>query len=85
VSRPDLARGPSAKGSVVTDGMLALTTLQPCQSINVAPQPMQRVRRSMATLITRRVVMESRHYITRGNPYYWAYRGTRRIFGKRTS
>jgi hypothetical protein len=78
----DVPRKELAAQSVVTDGALALVSLQPCETI-VLPLSMEKRRRNAFFLTARRVVMESRNYITRGNPYYWAYRGIRKTVFRR--
>ncbi|MBI5086566.1 MAG: LssY C-terminal domain-containing protein [Acidobacteria bacterium] len=77
VARQDRALHTSDKGPVVTDGSLAVVAIQPCDTVEVAQQPLKKPRRARPLLMARRVVLETRYYITRGNVYYWAYRGIR--------
>jgi hypothetical protein len=48
-------------------------------------KPMKRPRRAFPTVIARRFVLEGRNYLTRGNAYYWAYRGVRWSFTPKSS
>lgn len=73
IERPELAgKTPRA----VTDGALYLLRPRACQQ---APMPgadaFRRPRANLAKAIVRRAMLESRHYLVRGNAYYWAYKG----------
>lgn len=71
VERPSLASTSRSNPSRVTDGALLLVSLRDC-----SPQPgqselLKRPRRPVLLLVTRRFILETRHYLTRGNTYYW--------------
>ena len=76
VERPSAVRTQGKHASNITDGRAALITLRDCAAggqfadTQPASRPRLRVVRSM-----RRVLLETRHYLLRGNPYYWAWRG----------
>ena len=73
VERPALAIE-SAK--IATDGALHVIDAQACrQPLAEVAVPMKRV--SVGKSILRRTILESRHYLFRGNGYYWAFRGLR--------
>lgn len=74
VDRPDLDYGPS----ITTDGALASVSLGRCAA-PALPQPgaaPHRHRDAWPVRIVRRASLESRHYLLRGNIYYYGYRGT---------
>lgn len=74
VGRSGLERRAADRGPIITDGSLLVVGVQPCTARQDPPSPLPKYRRSLAVRAVRRVVLETRHYITRGNPYYWAYR-----------
>ena len=80
VLRPRLSNQERSAGRrSITDGSLAVVLLRECpspQPDSVHPKP----RRSRSALIFRRVVLETRHYWTRSNLYYWTQRGARWTF-----
>jgi hypothetical protein len=76
VQRPDLKTS-SRVTEVVTDGALSLIRLQPCEAGEDKPGLYRSPRRPLPVRLTRRVILESRHYFTRSNVYYWAYRSVR--------
>jgi hypothetical protein len=59
-----------------TDGALALAALRPCEARRLV-NPEKPKRRPVALAAVRRVVLETRQYFLRGNPYYWGYRAVR--------
>ncbi len=80
VIRPHLTSQERKGGRhALTDGSLAVVLLRECSS----PQPHSVHRKpqlSKTALISRRVVLETRHYWTRSNLYYWTQRGARWTF-----
>ena len=61
---------------IITDGRLGVVRLLPCTAGAQQAGTMElRSRRKLAARITRRVMLETRHYLVRGNVYYWAFRG----------
>lgn len=80
VQRPDSAISTRA-AEVVTDGALALIRLQPCDAGDDNSRLHRTTRRPFPARLTRRVILESRHYFTRSNVYYWAYRSVRWSLG----
>lgn len=77
VERPELEAGRTNRTLRVTDGALAVVKLRTCSQ----PMLRQRYARSRDHRIhyrlTRRIVLESRNYVVRGNPYYYAFRAIR--------
>lgn len=74
VERPELAA--SNNGRMMTDGALHLLTPRECQQASIpSADAFTRPRANLTRVIIRRAVLESRHYLVRGNAYYWAYRG----------
>lgn len=71
VERPALA----ADGvGMTTDGAAHVIDARPCrQQITGVAEPLKKV--SLGKAILRRTILESRHYLLRGNAYYWAFRG----------
>lgn len=64
-----------------TDGKLAIATIKLCDASAANPDALvtlQRPRNRMPMRVARRLVLETRQYVTRGNAYYWAYRGVRK-------
>ncbi len=76
--RDYLRRRTADKGPIITDGALAVASLQDCAASETQEQPFLKRKRRIPVLIARRAVLETRQYVTRGNPYYWAYRSVRR-------
>lgn len=77
VDRPAAVRD-GGEQSVVTDGRMAVLKLRQCSGVSsqdgaVDSKPL----RSHAARMLRRVLLETRNYGLRGNPYYWAYRAVR--------
>jgi len=61
-------------GPALTDGRIAILSLQPCSaSVDTGAQPSPRPPGSKMTRLIRRVVLESRSYILRENVYYWTF------------
>jgi hypothetical protein len=76
VDRPEAAIQPEHASAIVTDGRLAVIAfVDGCKAqsgefpLNLPAPPKSRV-----TRIVRRMVLEGRQYVLRGNAYYWAYR-----------
>lgn len=66
-----------------TDGKLAAIELKRCRPAGVHPQPQQQAPRVGAIYAgTRRVILETRNYAIRGNPYYYALKALR-VYGRR--
>lgn len=82
-SRAALESPRSPSGVRVTDGGLAVVWLRGCRSPEASAR--LKCRHRILHAVTRRVVLETRHYITRGNPYYYAYLAVRRRAAKRVS
>lgn len=77
VERPGLTEA-AGKDDTITDGRLAVVTLRPCTN----RQPFLRytpVGGSPVTRVARRLVLEGKHAILRGNVYYWGYRLVRHV------
>jgi hypothetical protein len=68
-----------------TDGALRVARLGRCSTDLSARKPIKRPKRPFTTAIARRFVLETRHYLTRGNAYYWTYRGVRWSFSAKSS
>jgi hypothetical protein len=71
VERPAVRRD-RARGLGITDGILFMPALRSCVASQLDPGLPARLRKPWAVAATRRVILESRYYLTRGNPYYWA-------------
>ncbi len=79
IERPELAL---KSGAGSTDGAAVVVSLKACAPAPDGPA-LKRPHRSLAVLGVRRVVLETRQYITRGNAYYLAYRAVRWTFSPR--
>ncbi|MBM3813536.1 MAG: hypothetical protein FJW20_18080 [Acidimicrobiia bacterium] len=81
VERPE-AKNRDGTG-IETDGRLAIVRLLPCtgEEQQMAP-PAEDFRRGLPFRLAQRVILETRHYLVRGNPYYWVVRGVRRSRGR---
>lgn len=66
--------------AAVTDGAVWAAQLQPCQAAPPIALALLKPNRSRAALSVRRVVLESRYYLTRGNAYHFAYESVRWAF-----
>jgi hypothetical protein len=75
-----LDRASNDVSTAVTDGALIVAQLRDCTAPARTTRPLKRPKRAFTTVIARRFVLEGRHYMTRGNAYYWAYRGVRWTF-----
>lgn len=74
LARPEIATQPG----VATDRRLAVVRMIDCQASPLLPAGSKiRAARSLFFRATRRVTLETRHYLMRGNVYYYAYRGIR--------
>jgi hypothetical protein len=76
VDRPAAVHIGTAEDVLVTDGRLAVVWLRDCaeQHLEVSSAPLPG---SSVTRLARRILLESRQYLLRGNAYYWAYRAIR--------
>jgi len=74
VNRPTLA---SSYGDPITDGRLAVVRLQDCRGAAITDQPPHQ---STGARLARRLVLEARYSVLRGNVYYWAWRGIRHVW-----
>jgi hypothetical protein len=72
-------RKPRAE-EVISDGALWTAQLQPCEAHPPVALALLRPKRSRVALSTRRVVLESRYYLTRGNAYHFTYEAVRWAF-----
>ncbi|MCW5980407.1 MAG: LssY C-terminal domain-containing protein [Bryobacteraceae bacterium] len=80
--RPAAVHAPD--GEIVTDGRLAALRLLPCPPApDRETQASPRARKSVPARIVRRTALETRHYVVRGNVYYWAARGVAHAFKKK--
>lgn len=77
VEREQLARNAAGKDDAVTDGALYFVELRVCRGEQFSKPHLPKMRRSLATRAIRRIVLETRHYILRGNAFYWGFRATR--------
>jgi hypothetical protein len=78
LDRPRVADGAMRATHAVTDGRLAVMSLHDCTS-PLPPLP-SRVVPSTGSLghrMLRRTALETRHYLLRGNVYYWGYRAVK--------
>src|SRR5581483_3810656 len=65
---------PNQEGSVITDGRVAVLSLEPCRetsTFDAGPPP--RPPGNHVTRLLRRIILESRSYLVRENAYYWTY------------
>jgi hypothetical protein len=77
VDRPEISRQMTGKGQSNTDGRLLIVTLQPCTAPSQARSPEIELQHGMIKRAVRRTVLETRYYFTRGNAFYWMFRGIR--------
>ncbi|BDC52990.1 hypothetical protein F183_A53050 [Bryobacterales bacterium F-183] len=75
LDRPALKSDRESNSPRITDGDLAVARLRGCTASEIVDPP--RGKPNKLRLLTRRIVLEARHYITRGNPYYYAVRAAR--------
>lgn len=64
----------SQDSSVVTDGRVAVLSLQPCRpmpAVDAGPAP--RPPGNPVSRLARRIILETRSYLIRENAYYWTY------------
>lgn len=85
IPRHDQRRRHSQNAPIVTDGGLLAMRLQGCSAAAVAAPSPLRPRRSPLLLAARRVLLETRHYVTRGNAYYLGFQTLRWRFSGRKS
>ncbi len=62
---------------VLTDGRIAVLSLQPCAARDLDAGPAPRPPGNKVTRLVRRVILETRSYIVRDNAYYWTYQAIR--------
>jgi hypothetical protein len=75
IARPAAVRASPDLRAVWSDGKLAVIPLQTCAARGLAPDPESgKPARSIVVRSFRRVILETRQYILRENPYYWGYR-----------
>jgi len=77
IARPHLAQNSTLSQRALTDGGLLLVNLRSCQPARLPDLTLRRAHNAFPIPLARRVVLETRYYLTRGNAYYWAYRGAR--------
>lgn len=83
LDRPSVAAPAESGGDRITDGAMAIVGMRACIGADYTEHP--RKKHGRAKLLLRRAVLEARHYITRGNPYYYAFRMLRWNAFKRTA
>lgn len=71
LERPDLRSSDPTGVGRISDGAMALVQLQPCSENVIVAVVKKKMRKGKA--LGRRIILETRQYITRGNPYYYAY------------
>jgi len=83
IERPQHSQLSRIADTATTDGTLTIAALQTCTS--PAPDAVAPIRphRSFAATLLRQVVLDTRHYVTRGNAYYWIYSGLRHLHSSR--
>lgn len=75
VDRTDVTRAPVT--DIVTDGRVAALHLKDCEVKQFTPwgqYPPPPAQGSVFKRFTRRLILEGRHAVVRGNVYYWGYR-----------
>lgn len=77
LERPSLERDTAR---VATDGAMYVVEAQRCQRAVSPVRVAEKRKVSLGKAMLRRTILESRHYLQRGNCYYWAYRGLRTQF-----
>jgi hypothetical protein len=82
--RPHLRATPKDAQPRLTDGRLAIIRLRTCPEPEQLELTHSRLKHNRFRLTARRVVLETRHYVTRGNPYYYAFRGIKMLASRRT-
>jgi hypothetical protein len=84
VDRPSVAK--MSAGGILTDGRLAVITLRDCDagapSLAGEEPPLER---NATGRFMRRLVLEGRQAVLRGNVYYWGYRFARHAFNRNRS
>lgn len=83
--RPKIQDSSLVPDLAITDGSAVVALLQDCTAATERLEQLPPQKRLFGALIARRLVLEGRHYIMRGNAYYWGYKGARRLFRKRLS
>jgi hypothetical protein len=70
LDRPELARQAQKQPGMITDGQLVVIELKPCYP-GIPVEPLQALpSKSTASMIIRRVMLETRQYVFRDNIYY---------------
>jgi hypothetical protein len=70
VDRPELARLAQKEPGMITDGQLVVIELKPCYP-GIRVEPLQALpSKSTASMVIRRVMLETRQYVFRDNIYY---------------
>jgi len=78
VERAEAAQSGGSKNAITTDGRAAVLFLGACEARTLAAEESHPGRpRSIFKRAARRTVLETRHYLLRGNAYYWGYRALR--------
>ena len=77
IERAGVARSSALSDKGITDGALAAVSMRECSRIRSPDAPFIAQQRAPTTRLARRLILEGRNYVMRGNPYYWAYRGVR--------
>jgi len=73
--RPDLARN---NAKLATDGALHIAETKTCSKPVSAPPAFAAAKKPrLGKVVLRRAILEARHYVIRGNAYYWTFRGLR--------
>jgi LssY C-terminus len=80
VDREFAARGRNFSDDVQTDGALWAARVGSCQAASNSLFTPSKHKRSRAALSARRVILETRHYLTRGSAYHYAYQSVRWAF-----
>jgi hypothetical protein len=74
IDRPPLARSSGGRGNAFTDGALLAVEVQECLTPPGVSARMRQPHRPFLLRALRRGILETRYYLTRANPYYWAFR-----------
>lgn len=76
IERPKVA---SSIGDTITDGRLAVLKLRDCSGTPVSDEPPHE---TVEARLGRRLVLEARYAVLRGNVYYWGYRAAKALWMK---
>jgi hypothetical protein len=83
VERRELSQLARIADTATTDGTLTIASVQACTNPAAEPVAPVKPHRSFGALMLRQVVLDTRHYVTRGNAYYWIYSGLRHLHSSR--